>query len=57
MRAFPDLTRDSKHFTVTPELGNSVGAVLEQKQDGVIKFITATGRRLTGDEPMYSPTD
>ena len=58
VRAFPDLTRDSQPFTVTPELfGNSVGAVLEQKQDGVIQFIAATGRRLIGDEPMYSPTD
>ena len=43
---------------MTPELfGHSVGAVLEQKQDRVVRFIAAAGRRLVGDKSMYSPTD
>ena len=58
VRAFPYFNPGSRSLVVTPELfGNSIGAVLEQRQRGVVRLIGAIGRKMTEDELTYSPMD
>ena len=58
VKAFPNMARGNHPLVVTPAVfGNSVGAILEQRQEGEVRFIGAIGRKLMGSEPMYSPVD
>ena len=57
LRSYPILTEDSEPFIVSPDfLGKNLGAVLEQYQDGLKRFIAAAGRKLTLRESNYLPT-
>ena len=57
IRAYPEFHEGAAPFEVRPDFcGKNVGAVLEQVQDGQLRFIAAIGRKTTQGESNYPPT-
>ena len=57
IRAYPRFGEDEAMFTITPDWSaDAVGVILEQEQDGQVRFIAAAGRKTTPGEKNYPPT-
>ena len=57
IRAYPRFGEDEAMFMVTPDWSaDAVGVILEQEQDGQVRFIAAAGRKTTPGEKNYAPT-
>jgi dUTPase len=57
IRAYPYFGQDAKPFQLRTDFsGRSLGAVLEQEQGGVRRFIAAAGRKTTNHESNYPST-
>ena len=57
IRAYPRFGEDEAMFVVTPDWSiDAVGVILEQEQDGQMRFVAAAGRKTTPGERNYPPT-
>ena len=57
IRAYPRFGENEAMFLVSPDWSSeAMGVVLEQEQDGQIRFIAAAGRKTTAGEKNYPPT-
>ena len=57
IRAYPQFSEEAAPFEVRPDYSSkSLGAVLEQVQEGQRRFIAAIGRKTTKGESNYPPT-
>ena len=57
IRSYPLFGEDQEMFTVNPDWCiEAIGVVLEQEQDGQVRFIAAAGRKTTPGERNYPPT-
>jgi len=57
IRAYPRFGEDEAMFAVNPDWCiDAIGAILEQEQDGQVRFIAAAGRKTTPGECNYPPT-
>ena len=57
IRAYPRFGEDESMFLVNPDWSiDALGVILEQEQDGQVRFIAAAGRKTTPGEKNYPPT-
>lgn len=57
IRAYPRFGEDEAMFAINPDWCiDAIGAILEQEQDGQVRFVAAAGRKTTAGERNYPPT-